>query len=336
MRFIHVGVGGFGHVWAKCLAEHPGAEVVGLVDINDAALDKVCEQYEYPKIICFHNLKSAIRQVKADAVVSSTPPVWHCADVVTALRSGLHAISEKPMADTLVNCRAMLRAARETGKLYVVSQNYRYNPTTWTMANIIKSGKLGRIGQVKVDFYKGVDFHGGFRHEMEYPLIIDMSIHHFDLIRFITGLDAILVSGSSWNPFWSNYKGECSSVAHFRMTDGANLLYNASWCAKGDYCTWDGNWQIECERGTLILNQGKLKIVWIKGLYEMDREEEVTLESPPLGGQMYVLDEFIRCAEKGGRPITVVDDNIKSIAMVFSTVKAMRSGKTVEVLAGIV
>ena len=44
----------------------------------------------------------------------------------------------------------------------------------------------------------------------------------------------------------------------------------------------------------------------------------------------------MRCVKNGGRPNTVVDDNIKSIAMVYSTVKAMRSGKTVKILEGIV
>jgi predicted dehydrogenase len=334
MRFIQVGVGGFGQVWANCLAGNPEAEVVGLVDINDAVLASTCEKHGYASDICYHDLKTAIRQTGADAVVSATPPARHKTDVVTALRAGLHVISEKPMADSMANCKAMLTAAREAGKLYVVSQNYRYQPNTWTMAEIIRSGKLGRIGQIKIDFFKGVDFGGGFRHSMEYPVIVDMSIHHFDLLRFITGLDALTVAGASWNPYWSNYQGDCSSTALFTLTDGVKALYNASWCAKGDYCSWDGNWQIECEQGTLILENGALKIRWIKGLYATDHEEVVEPVAPPLCGQPYVLDEFIRCVKAGGRPRTVVEDNIKSVAMVFATVKAMQSGKVVPVFQG--
>jgi predicted dehydrogenase len=334
MRFIQVGVGGFGRVWAETLANNSDAEVVGIVDISKETMLGVCEKYGYSTDICFDTLEEALEKVKADVVVSSTPPAFHRHDVVTALKAGLHAISEKPMADNLENCFAMLAAAKETGKTYMVSQNYRYNSVTWTMAEIIRSGKLGKIGQVKMDFYKGIDFGGGFRHEMDYPVIIDMSIHHFDLIRFITGLDALSVKASSWNPSWSNYKGDSSSTAHFKMSDDVNLLYNASWCAKGDYCGWNGNWQIECENGTLLMEKDKIQIVWTKGLYAVDHIEDITPVDPPMFNQAYVLDEFIRNINAGTQPVTCVADNIKSVGMVFATVEAMATGSEVAIAQG--
>ncbi len=332
MKFIQVGVGGFGNCWMQVLKDNPEAEVVALVDINQQTLATACEKYGYSKNICHPDLKTAIAATQAEAVVSCTPPAYHRQDVETALRAGLKVISEKPMADCLGDCQAMLATAQETGQLYVVSQNYRYQPVTWTMAKLIREGKLGKIGQIKVDFYKGVDFGGGFRHSMDYPVIVDMSIHHFDLMRFITGLDATRVTASSWNPFWSNYQGDCSSTAMFEMSNGARLLYNASWCAKGDFCSWNGNWQIECENGTLLLNQNEVKILWTTGLYKVEREEIVPLEDPPKSGQNYVLDEFIRAAKGGPRPATAVEDNIKSVAMVFATVEAMASGQAVKIL----
>ena len=185
MRFIQVGVGGFGAVWVKVLKENPAAQVVGMVDINPDALAKACADGGYEARICFASLKTAIRRVKADALVCCTPPRYHRRDVVTALKAGMHAISEKPMADSLANCKVMLKTALATGRTYAVSQNYRYSPPMWTLAQVLRSGRLGAVGQVKLDFFKGVDFGGGFRHEMEYPLVVDMSIHHFDLIRFL-------------------------------------------------------------------------------------------------------------------------------------------------------
>ncbi len=333
MKFIQIGVGGFGGCWCDVLFNHrdKGVEVVGLVDVSEKAQQVVCEKYGYKADICFTDLATAIKATGAEALVCCTPPAYHREGVVTALRHGLNVISEKPMADSLVNCRAMLKAAQQTGKMYVVSQNYRYNPVTWTMADIIRSGKLGKIGQIKVEFYKGVDFGGGFRHSMEYPVIVDMSIHHFDLMRFITGLDPLSVKASAWNPFWSNYKGDCSSTALFEMSAGVKLLYNASWCAKGDYCSWDGNWQIECENGTLILDRGQVKILWTKGLYGVDREEAITPVEPPLRGQAYVLNDFMQAVKSGKPAATDVTDNIKSVGMVFATVKAMETGRKVAI-----
>ena len=332
MRFIHVGVGGFGNIWVRVLKENQDAQVVGLVDVNAEALRKACAIGGYAQDICFPSLEDALRHVPAEAVVTSTPPACHKHDVVTALEAGLHAISEKPMADNLADCKAMLRAAEKARRLFVVSQNYRYSPPMWTLANLVQSGKLGAIGQVKLDFFMGVDFGGGFRHTMPFPVIIDMSIHHFDLIRFVTGLDAVRVSGAAWNPPWSNYRGDCSSTALFEMNNGARVLYNASWCAKGTYCDWNGNWQIECAKGTVTYQYGEIRHHHVPDLYKVEKTEILPHTAPPLTGQHYVLDEFIRCAQTRQQPGTAARDNIRSVGMVFAAVKAMETGRKVDVL----
>ncbi|MBM4142830.1 MAG: Gfo/Idh/MocA family oxidoreductase [Lentisphaerae bacterium] len=332
MRFIQVGVGGFGTVWGRVLRENRDAQVVGLADVSDDALRKACEAGGYGSDICFKSLKDALRKVKADAVVLSTPPAFHRQDVVAAMKAGLDVICEKPMADSLAACKAMLKAALETGRTCVVSQNYRYAPPMWTLAAAMRSGELGAIGQAKLDFFMGVDFHGGFRHAMPYPVIVDMSIHHFDLIRFVTGLDAVGVSGAAWNPPWSNYKGDCSSTALFEMNNGARILYNASWCAKGAFCDWNANWQVECEKGTVTYRQGEIRVHRVPGLYKIEKTEVLPHTALPLTGQHYVLDEFMRCVKERRRPSTAVQDNIRSVAMVFAAVKALRSGRKTEVL----
>jgi len=332
MRFIQVGVGGFGHVWVRVLKESAAAKVVGLVDVSEAALEKACAAGGYDRAICFASLEEALKKVTADAVVTSTPPAFHKHDVVTALKAGLHVISEKPMSDTMDVCQDMLHAAIRARRTYAVSQNYRYSPPMWTMSHIIRSGTLGAVGQVKLDFFMGVDFGGGFRHEMPFPVIIDMSIHHFDLIRFITGLDAVSVQGGAWNPPWSNYKGDCSSTALFEMNNGARALYNASWCAKGTFCDWNGNWQIECEKGTVIYEKGEIRILHVPELYAWKKTEIVRHLPLKKTAQHHVLDDFIRAVRAGRRPKTDALDNIRSVGMVFATVEAMKTGRRVPVL----
>ena len=332
MRFIQVGVGGFGNRWVNCLKDNPQAEVVAMVDVNPAALEKACQVSGRKPEICFPTLDAALAKVQTDAVVVVTPPEYHRAPVVAALEAGLHVISEKPMADSMANCKAMLQAARRTGKTYVVSQNYRYSPATWTMNRLVQEGALGTLGQAKLDFYMGVDFRGGFRHVMDYPLLVDMSIHHFDLIRFITGLDAVEVRGTAWNPPWSNYQGDCASSVVFTMNNGARVVYNACWCAKGQFCDWNANWQIEGEKGTLVYQRGELQQLTVPTLYKVEKTEPVKLEGPSKGGQDFVLQDFMDSIAAGRRPRTDVADNIRSIAMVFAAVKAVQTGKAVKVL----
>lgn len=331
-RFIQVGVGGFGRVWAKLLKETEGVEVVALVDVRDESLQAACKDFGYPEGLCHKTLAAAMKAVKADALVSCTPPAFHRHDVVAGLKAGLDVISEKPMADSMANCKAMLKAAIASGHRYVVSQNYRYSPAMWSLAKVIRSGELGAVGQVKMDFFMGVNFGGGFRHDMEYPLIVDMSIHHFDLIRYLTGLDAMTVSGTAWNPPWSNYRGDCSNSLVFEMNNGARVIYSGSWCSKGQFNDWNGNWQIECEKGTVTYQSGVITVHKVPELYKKEGEEKVELSAPPAQGQAYVLREFLDTRGTAKRAATDVQDNIRSVSMVFAAVKAVQTGRKIAVL----
>lgn len=332
MRFIQVGVGGFGSLWVQRLKDNPNVEVVGLVDVDRTALAAAREAGNYGKEICFSSLCDALKHVRADALLCVTPPAYHKQCVIQAMQAGLNVITEKPMSDNLPNCISILRSSGNTGRTCVVSQNYRYKPETWTLAHLVKNGRVGNVGQVKIDFYMGFDFGGGFRHEIDHPLLVDMAIHHFDLIRFITGLNAISVRGESWNPHWSNYKGDSSSSLVFEMENGAHVVYNASWCAKGQFCGWDGNWQIEGDKGSIVYKNGQIIMHTAPKLYNIIKTATVPLKRPQKTDQDYVLDNFIYSLKYGKRPQTDVFDNIHSIAMVFAAVKAVKTGKRVPVM----
>ena len=148
----------------------------------------------------------------------------------------------------------------------------------------------------------------------------------------VTTYKAVKVSGSAWNPPWSNYKGQCSSTALFEMNNGARVLYNASWCAKGGFCDWNANWQIECEKGTVTYRNGEIRVYHVPKLYKLEKTEILTHTAPPLTAQNYVLDEFIRCVKTRKQPNTVAKDNIRSVGMVFATVNAIETGRKVDVL----
>jgi len=333
VRFIQVGLGAMGKHWLQRLAEHPSAEVVALVDVDPDALAAARRVGGYGQRIFFSTLHEALAGVEADALVCVTPPEHHRACVVEAMQAGLDVITEKPMAHDLESCLSILGASRTTGRTCVVSQNYRYRPETWTLSRLVESGRIGEVGQVKIDFYLGHDFGGGFRHRMAYPVLVDMAIHHVDLIRFVTGLDAVSVRGEAWNPPWSNYRGDCSSSLVFEMENGARVVYNASWCAKGQFCGWDGNWQIEGSQGCVVYRSGGITLYDAPGLYTVEAMETVPATGPERLEQAFVLDDFIRSVEGGTRPRTDVFDNVYSIAMVFAAVEAVRTGRRVPVMS---
>jgi predicted dehydrogenase len=332
MKVMQIGYGLFGRWWAPQVLEFPGMELVALVDANGAALQEAQELTGLPQAAFFDDLDEALEAVEADVLLCVTPPNFHRAHTTAAMRAGLDVIVEKPLALDMADAQAMADVARETGRLMAVSQNYRYRPQTWTMQREVQKGAIGEIGQIRLDFYKGWYFEKeNFRYLMPDPLLMDMAIHHFDLLRFITGLEATSVSGSSWNPPWSENAGDSSVNLTFTLNNGARFVYNASWVAQGDFADWNGNWLIDGSAGSLRLAGNDVE--WRQAIGKYQTAEPVLIRpmGPPLQNMAYVLADMMAARAEGRPPATSVFDNLKSLGMVLAAREAVHSGERVEI-----
>ena len=116
------------------------------------------------------------------------------------------------------------------------------------------------------------------------------------------------------------------------MENGAYVTYNASWCAKGQFSDWNGNWLIEGRDGSIVYEDGRITVHNVPMSYNVDNTEEVLLNEPEVTNQAYVLRNFMQAQKWGTLPQTDVFDNINSVAMVFAALRAVESSKTVPVL----
>jgi predicted dehydrogenase len=333
VKLIHIGVGGYGRRWSQALAATKDVEVVALVDTVDEALAGACQAHGYQQEICYPTLEEALDVAEADMVLCVSPPQYHAEQIATAVAAGLDVLCEKPMATQMDDCLAILEAAQESGRTVAISQQYRYRPETQALAELVRQGAIGEIGQLKIDFYKGWYFEEtDFRRTMPYPILVDMAIHHFDLLRFISGLEALSVRGESWNPPWSENLGDSSASLTFALNNGARFVYNASWCAQGDFSDWNGDWLIEGDKGSIRYEKGEIVLNQAAGRYKVARSEAVSPRPMKLKEQEFVLRYFIDSVRNGILPETAVTDNIRSIAMVFAAVRAVEVGQRTHVI----
>jgi predicted dehydrogenase len=322
MKVIQVGLGGMGNAWLHAVQASAHVEYAGFVEINvDIAAEQVAK-FGLDRSMVFPSLELALAAVQADGVINVTPPQFHRAVSLTALEAGVPVLSEKPLADTLAAAYDIVDAANQTGVLHMVAQNYRYHAPTLTLHQTLQQGDFGEIGAVMVDFFRGPHF-GGFREEMPYPLIIDMAIHHFDLMRFFLGRDPVAVYGCSWNPPWSWYKGDASAAVTLEFGDIV-VSYNASWCSQGQSTPWNAHWRFECAEGVVTLVDDQVMTHRVNGEPEM----VATLEPERLG-QSYLLHEFYEAVTMGKLPATTCQDNVKSLGIVFDVIQSFVSGGVV-------
>ena len=335
-RAIVVGAGGISNAWFPPLKAE-GVQVVAVVDLRPEAAEKQIEKHQISGAKVYGELEAALRDFggKADFVVDLTIPEAHCDVTCRALEAGFHVIGEKPMAASMEQARRMVATSEKTGKLYMVSQSRRWDAKHVTVAQTLGTGQLGVLTTLNCDFYIGAHF-GGFRDEMASPLILDMSIHHFDLARmFAGGRQAKSVYAEEFNPHGSWYKGEVAANCLFEFEGGIRFAYRGSWCAEGCHTSWNGDWRIIGEQGTMLYAadqepRGEV-VAGSEGFMRPKKPLEVAMATVEKKGMHGGLDEMLRFLRTGQRPQTECHDNIKSLAMVFAAIQSSKEGRRVEV-----
>lgn len=337
-RVVLVGCGAITGAWLGSEAAQKRVEIVGLVDVDIKKAKQVAKCHALANAKIGAELTDMLRQTQPEAVFDCTPPEWHCPTTLTALRHGCHVLGEKPMADSMSNARRMIAAANKSGKLYAVIQNSRYSGPIRRLKKFLDQQDIGPVVAVQTTFAIGAHF-GGFRDIMDHVLLLDMSIHQFDNVRFLTGANALNVYCHESNPAGSWYKHGASATAVFQMTHDIVFTYSGNWAAEGCNTTWGGDWRITGERGSAVWDGAdglQAETPANKtGLIRKQKKLSIPAKAPKgvTGGHSSLIDAFLDGLEKDTVPETICTDNIRSLAMIHAAVKSADTGKSVPVRA---
>lgn len=346
MRLIQAGVGGFGVSWLYAVKELDGFHHVALVDPSQAALDSAGEIVGVPPERRFTRLEDALAAVEADGFIDVTPAPFHEQTTLAALYAGLPVLVEKPISNTMASAQAMVRTARERKLTLMVTQQFRYNDQPRYLRRLISEGAIGELDHMMVEFQlQGLL--AGWRKEMPHPFLMDMAIHHFDMMRYLTGREAVEVTARSWNPAVSNTRGDMGAFVWIEFAGGIHINYAGCFAAPGTDTGWNGRWSITGARGSLIWNQrddwGPIRLYrqYVDlSLYNEQHfftplaepwGEPVWAESIGATGHHYDLYHWRACIESGAEPETSGRDNLHTLALTLAAVEAADTGRTVAV-----
>lgn len=333
-KIVLVGCGSMAQVWAELTQKAGDAQLVGLVDLNRAAAEKLAKHAGLSQEAVFDSLAEAVKRTGAEVVFDVTVPDAHATVSTEALMLGCHVLSEKPLAADMAGARKILAAAEKAGKLHAVMQNRRYMPEIRAVRQAVHAGAVGKLEEVHTDFFLGPHF-GGFRDEMEFPLLVDMAIHTFDAARYVTDADPKAVYCHSFNPGRSWYKGDASAIAIFEMSDGLMFCYRGSWCAEGVPTSWESSWRLIGRKGSIVWDgAAEIKVQRVAEQKDFFHPvEDVAMAVSPMAatGHEGCIHDFLRCVREGDQPMTRGTDNVKSLAMVRAAVASAKRGERVAV-----
>jgi predicted dehydrogenase len=326
-------MGGWGRSWAKVLAQHKElVQVVACVDMQPEMLLQLQKDAQIGEGVCFLSLEAALAAAEADAVLVTTPIAAHAPVALEALHAGKHVLLEKPFAASLADARQVVETADALGKVLMVSQNYRYYPAAQTAAALVRQGVLGPVSGVSVQFrrYANLQPREAHRHyHIRHPLLLDMAIHHFDMMRYVLGQEPVALTCHAWNPPWSNFTEPAAAVANIRFDGGALVDYSGSWVSTAPQTTWEGDWQIECAGGVIEWtgrDSDSLKAESVKVRERGKRARSVPLPELPYWDRAGSLAAFANAIHTGGEPLTSGRDNLNSLALMFAAIEAAETG----------
>lgn len=177
------------------------AEILGNSQIKGAALSAVCDvvpqkaeecgkKYDVP---FFTDIDDMARECDIDAFVVLTESGLHAEHVLQLAPYGKHIMVEKPMALTLEDADAMIRACDEAGiKLFVIKQN-RFNVPVQKLREALEAGRFGRLvmGTVRVRwarpqaYYDQDSWRGTWA--LDGGVLTNQASHHVDLLEWMMG-----------------------------------------------------------------------------------------------------------------------------------------------------
>ncbi len=338
LRYIIVGTGGFGGYWVSTvlprLAGMGKAVPAAAVDINPQALKNAEQHLSLPPGRCYTDIGRAFGENAADFAIVVVPPAHHEAVVDLALAHGMHVLSEKPIADSMAGCCRIYHKVHAAGAKMAVTMSHRFDQDKQSLQRLIASGDYGKldyiVGRNTWDCRKFPAW-GAFRYKIADPLLIEGTVHHFDIMRALAGSNARTVYARTWNPSWSEFQGDAQGLIIVEMENGVKIFYEGAKANASTLNGWGADyWRAECETGTLELDQRRLRV--IRGnLGQNATIEEKPLAQQPAWTNPWLAEMYVDWLSGGSPPPNTLEDNIQCAALLFAAIESAHSGQIVDV-----
>lgn len=153
-----IGCNGMGFANLISILKNSEVSVVALCDVDKnvlAAKTQELENAQIKKPKWYSDYRKMLEDKDVDVVIIGTPDHWHCLQLVDAIEAGKDVYCEKPIANSVAECEAMLKSVNANDRMVQIGQWQRSQPHFVDAINFVHSGKLGQIRLVKTWAYQG-------------------------------------------------------------------------------------------------------------------------------------------------------------------------------------
>jgi myo-inositol 2-dehydrogenase/D-chiro-inositol 1-dehydrogenase len=326
VRFGLLGAGRIGKVHAKAVAGNPAAKLVAVADAVEKAAKDLASAYG-AQVCTIDEIEKADG---IDAVIICTPTDTHADLIERFARAGKAIFCEKPIDLDLGRVKTCLAIVKQEKATLMVGFNRRFDPHFAAVRKAIDDGAVGNVEMVQIVSRdpgpppaEYITRSGG--------IFKDMTIHDFDMARFLLGEEAATVTAQA-SVLVDKKIGKLGDY------DSASVMIST---ASGKHCTISNS-----RRATYGYDQ-RIEVHGSKGMVAAENQRAVSIEvangsgytRPPLLDffmtrytEAYAneIATFVEAVEKGRKPAPTGEDGLIALAMAEAALRSVKEGRTVK------
>jgi predicted dehydrogenase len=311
--------------------------------MNEEVLHQVAQKYD---VKAFRDFRKLIDCDEVDAVYIITPQKFHYEIVKEAIASGKHILCEKPLAltrDEIAHLRELAKTSK--GKI-IVDFPERFVISTQESVDLIEQGAIGEIQFIRTNFRFSMknhhETHGSWIFDRSHGggLILESSVHLWDMIRWVSKQEIVSVSAVAHNHEGAQFEDSFASIAYLER-GGIVIVDMSGWLPKES--ATDKRMEIIGSDGALYIDEFRnfLTVQSEKGVENNPgmvttgmTHKDLLWHSSIEGGVKRLNQYFIDCIENDVEPRPGIEDGARATEITWSILLSLESGKMEAVTYG--
>ena len=301
-----------------------GLELAGVMDPAQGSLDASVAEGHIDARCCFTDLATMLDRTRPDAVIACPVIAAHGQAVREGLEAGCHVLVEKPFVTDLDEARELTDLAAERRLKLGVVQNWRTKSVGATLKEAIDSGTIGEVSHIVFRYLRDREkphLPEYLFHEAD-PILWAMSIHHFDLFRFVLDQEIVEVEGHAARPAWSRYHVPSINDLWMQTDGGVVISYVSSFSSRNAHIPQE-SLQVDGELGTLYNDSEYSEPPLLLSARDMDEPVDLTARVSVRDvqgqydlGDKAILENFRSAVTEDSPLIASASDNLGTLAAI--------------------
>jgi predicted dehydrogenase len=311
--------------FSKCEKAAPVAFVSG----RREKAETLAKRYNVdPKrIYNYDNFDSIANDPSIDVVYIILPNSMHAEYTIRALKAGKHVLCEKPMANNVKDCEAMVAAAKAANRKLMIGYRVRYEPFNQAMIKMCRDQEFGPTKVIQAE--SGFSIGDPKQWRLRKPMagggsLMDIGIYSLNAARYLSGEEPTEVQAMSYTTPNDVRFTEVEETILFQLRFPSGVLAN---CVSS-YGTNLGRFRVFAARGSFELSPSSSYSGLRMRVFRGGAIEERNL--PVRDHFAAELDHMAECVETGNEPLTPGEEGLKDLRIMMAIYESAAGGKPVK------